>query len=291
MLIPTMNGQVYYQIYELENWLRRICLTAYMQVFGEDWLNQIPENIKKSTTSVTRNNLNLSYIGGDNDDNVIWTATQGQLIMLFQFEEIKDVMESLINMKRDTFVQKISELKQIRNFLAHNRALSETTSIIVAGIIESLKLAISNFKSKIMYSSRDIIFDPKDDKISVYFENKMKDNDWSKFQAFIESDDYLYGLICLPVSHTDGLYISGYKLLDAYKNFTKVILAFQINKEANEYMILVSKKTDEKKIEDIIDIFVSRPQVWTNKQYIYQNPKYICNPQVWLYENQKPIDE
>jgi hypothetical protein len=27
MLIPSSNGEVYNQVYELENWFRRICLT------------------------------------------------------------------------------------------------------------------------------------------------------------------------------------------------------------------------------------------------------------------------
>jgi hypothetical protein len=42
MLIPSSNGEVYNQVYELENWFRRICLTAYMKEFGKGWIVKYP---------------------------------------------------------------------------------------------------------------------------------------------------------------------------------------------------------------------------------------------------------
>jgi len=45
MLVPTTNGEMYFKIYEVENWLRRICLTAYMKKYGSNWMRNIPSNL------------------------------------------------------------------------------------------------------------------------------------------------------------------------------------------------------------------------------------------------------
>jgi hypothetical protein len=47
MLIPKINGEIYFAIYEVENWLRRICLTAYMLEYGGNWYDKIPEKMYK----------------------------------------------------------------------------------------------------------------------------------------------------------------------------------------------------------------------------------------------------
>ncbi len=77
MLVPSINGEVYYQVYELENWFRRICLTAYMKEFGIDWINHIPRPINNSIRSNFNKSQDLLHLDIQGDDNLIWMATYG----------------------------------------------------------------------------------------------------------------------------------------------------------------------------------------------------------------------
>jgi len=77
MLGTSINGEVYYQVYELENWFRRICLTAYMKEFGIDWINHIPRPINNSIRSNFNKSQDLLHLDIQGDDNLIWMATYG----------------------------------------------------------------------------------------------------------------------------------------------------------------------------------------------------------------------
>lgn len=266
MLIPLINIDVYLRVYELENWLRRICLTSYTTKYGEEWTSQIPRKVHKRLEHQVVSNSKLSYLGSEDDKNFIWSATLGQLKQMMDNKNIANHLEKLTNIEHNRFINKIDELREVRNLLAHNRALSESSNIIVNGIIESLKVSVMNFKTKILYNDMEILDFKYTDYVAKYFVEKMEGNDWSKFP-------------------------SGAKLIEIYKDDWEDILAFLINKQGDEYTILISKKVKKEKIEKIIDKFITNPNVWTEKSFINQNPKYICNPKFWMYENRKQIDE
>lgn len=125
----------------------------------------------------------------------------------------------------------------------------------------------------------------------MYFDEKMKGNDWEKFQAFIDLNNQIYTLACLPAER-EGVYPSAYKLLEAYKSVLDYILAFTLNKQGSEYCILIPQITHVEDIERVIDVFVKEDhRVWTNTGFENQNPKYICNPKIWFYENNQLIEE
>lgn len=288
MLIPNINGEVYYGIYELENWLRRICLTIYMTKFGPNWTNEI---LDKRIEKIAKKNEKLLYLGADIDDNIIWAANQGQLMNLLTDEKVKDMVEQLLEFKIKIFDSKLNELREIRNILAHNRALSPRTEFFYKSIYEALQSAIINFKKKILYDNGMEIKDGDfTDKICKYFNQKMNGNNWSVFQAYIANRDNLYSLVCLPVKRNGrmGNYIDTKKLIKRYKKLMKHILAFHINKTGDEYSVLFTSKSDFEKIKEIIDIFVSNPEFWTTTSYINQDPRYACNPKIWYYENRQP---
>ncbi|WP_313640684.1 hypothetical protein [Paenibacillus sp.] len=291
MLIPKINGDVYFSIFELENWLRRICLTAYMIEYGDDWLKSVPKRVFEGYIQRTNRNQELFYFDADNEDNLIWSLTHAELSQLLLENNIYDRVHYLIGFSKERFSQKLNELREIRNILAHNRALSERTGMIVKGIIASMHLAIDKFKTHILYNGDyNIIWDDETNEVGEYFNLQMEGNDWGKFQAFIEENEYLYTLACLPVDRPN-IFPSGVKLLKKYKNVIDCILSIQINKQGAEYLIIFSKKLSVEKCKVIINIFLQKDDVWTNRKFEEQHPRYICHPKLWFYENQRPIEE
>jgi len=135
-----------------------------------------------------------------------------------------------------------------------------------------------------------------ENEITEYFNKKMEGNDWSKFQAFISLDNGIYSLVCLPVYGFGGTYPSAYKLLFLYKEVLEEILAFTCNKLGDEYCVLFPEVTNDALKKNIIDVFIQSrdadlDNVWTNTRFEEQSPKYVCNPKIWFYENQRPTEE
>jgi hypothetical protein len=63
-----------------------------------------------------------------------------------------------------------------------------------------------------------------------------------------------------------------------------------INKSGNEFQVVWPKTLDEKGHEQIVDSFLKSAQlVWTHTPYQEQSAAYVCDPQIWFYENRKPI--
>ena len=280
MLIPKINGQIYYWIYEIENWLRRICLTIYQTQYGVNWANELPI----STSTQEKNDYMAMSFGVTSSDNVIWLTTLSQINILLMKQDLSDRVELFTGFKPLSLKEKIDDLRGIRNFLAHNQAFSKKTETICKGVIEYLRTAIDTFKTRVFYDKTQTIMDIND-RIVLSFENKMKDVDFKKFQYFIESNDNIYGVVCLPLG--DRCFVSGLKLIESYKPMIDYILAFLVNKECEEYSVLISKQIDPQVIDNIIDIFKKSRSFITGKKYEDQNPTFICHPKIWFYENRQ----
>lgn len=292
MLIPSINGEVYYQIYEIENWYRRICLTAYMKEFGAEWMSYVPTQILNTFKSRSKKSEELFYLDLDADDNLIWTATQGELKTLLLEDAIAHQIKALTGFSKSTLSQKLDELKEIRNILAHNRALTNTAITIVTGIIVSLMQGVKHFKNRVLYADLKS-GDELTDKVFSYFNEKMERNDWGKFQAVAFMKGDIYELACWPGPNQDsnGTYPSASKLLEIYKDVLDNILAIAINKRGDEYTVLFTQKINDGAIKRIINLFIKVPDIWTQTSFEEQNPKFVCNPKIWFYEHQRSIEE
>lgn len=120
----------------------------------------------------------------------------------------------------------------------------------------------------------------------------MAGNDWSKYQAFLGKNDFFYEFVCLPVERSvNPAYVSGYKLLSRYRSHLNVVLAFTVNKECDEYIVLVPKNIEVTKAEQLSKTFTSDPFIWTSKPFTEQDPQYILHPKIWFYENRRAIPE
>jgi hypothetical protein len=292
MLIPDRNGDIYLSVYEIENWLRRICLTSCMIKYGQDWPSQINDHVAKALKRRLDRNRELFCLGAETDSNLIWPTMHGELHNLLLDQEIWPVVEKLTKFGRERLVTKLHELKDFRNLLAHNRAFSSHTEIIFRGLETAIKAGIENFKNAILYSDYDIVPDKDPDPVNVLFQRHMTGNNCGKFQAFLAKNDFFHQFVCLPVKRKwDPAYVSGYKMLQCYRAYLDLVVAFTINKTADEYCVLIPRNTPLDEAEEVWRLFTSNPDVWTMKPFTEQAPQYITHPKLWFYENRRPVPE
>lgn len=291
MVIPKINSELYLALYEIENWLKRICLTAYVLKHESHWMNSISTESKVKFKSRYNASHKLLYLDAQMDDNLIWMSTLGELSRLLFDDSVVPFVKELTGFSKERLKHKLDEIREIRNLLAHNQALSETTAKILQGVIASFKVAVDKFKHYFLYEFGDI-FSGEDisDAVNVHFQAGMEENDWSSFQAFLARSKYFYSLTCLPVEPF-GRFVSASKLLHEYEGEMGNILAFTLNTQGDEYSVLIPKSIEKERAIKVVDAFLRKPDVWTKKPYIRQHPKYVCNPKIWLYENRRDAED
>ena len=292
MPFPENNIVIYREVYIIEQWLRRIEYAAMIAKHGKSWLDIIPPKLCNELKSRLANLRDRVYLDCENSDNIIWLSTLGELQQLFAIESIWPVVEVLTGYKRNFISSRIDELREIRNVIGHNRAVTHRTLTIWRGISTSLRHGIETFKSKLLYSEDDMLhLGVSEDTVAKIFHLKIRNNDWSKFQPVFSESEYFYSLTHLPVKPFDR-YVRVSSILDTYRSLGHLILAILINKTGDEFTITWPKTASVDDHRSIIDKFLeSARRVWTTTDYMSQSPKFICDSMIWFYENQKPIQE
>jgi hypothetical protein len=285
MQIPPANIDAYRTIYRLENWLRRICLTAYMCVYGSDWPAHLDPRLRNSLARRVHRNSDRLYLNAESDDNLIWLTMYGELHSLLRHEEVWQFVQQRLRLSQTAVDAKLSELNDIRNLLAHNRALTSTTSDILTGLSASLELGIRNFKSTVVYGDYDILGD--DDEIGAYVELLDRNEPW-RFQAYVARNQDLYEFVTLPVERFGQDWLSIATLLKTFSSISHLILAYCMNLEGSEYRVLLPRSLSHAELRSAAQRFFSNPYVWTTRPYESQPLQYTCNPKVWFYENTYP---
>ncbi|MEO3802465.1 hypothetical protein [Nonomuraea sp. B1E8] len=287
LLIPKANMAAYKQIYALEGWLRRICLTLWMGEFGNAWIDKLNPNLRRTLESRVRRNQQRLYLGAESHDDLIWQATHSELLSLLTADDVAPSMQPLIGIDSDFLKRKLDEVREIRNLLAHNRALSSRTHVILSGLLASLVEAVDAFKLHILYGSTDIL--DHNHWIGARLDLLMERNDWSKFQALVARKGKFIEYVSLPVAPYDK-WPDARLLLEAFREHLDGIVAFCLNKSGNEFIVLTPERLAAKSQESLCDAFARNPRVWSKVPFAAQEPRFICSPKIWFYENRSPLD-
>ncbi|MFD8795702.1 hypothetical protein [Streptomyces vinaceus] len=287
LLIPTINMSAYRQIYEVEAWFRRICLTAWMGTFGNSWTQHIDSSLRKNLESRAKRNRQRLYFGAESQDDLIWTATQGELLRLLTAESVSDSVLSLTGADSEFLRGKLDEIREIRNILAHNRALTRRAHTILAGLLASLEEAVETFRANILYGPMEIL-DDGDEWLGSHLAGLLRGNDWSKFQAFVAGHGDFIGYTSLPVQRV-GSWPDADLLLHAFQDHLDHIVAFCLNKTGDEFTVLAPRNLPQSVQFALCEKFSANPHVWTGVHFSAQSPKFVCSPKIWFYENNSPF--
>ncbi len=290
---PEVNTIIYREIYTIEQWIRRIAYAALMTKYGPNWTGALPDDLYKNLKSRLHNLSDRVHLDCENSDNIIWFSTLDELNQLLTMKSIWPIVNELTGYKHDLIISKIDELREIRNVIGHNRAVNQRTLTIFHGISTSLQHGIETFKRK-LYDIGEIHNDIQVDNIAnTIFYEKTKDPPFDEYQFFLSETKYFYSITRLPAEPLN-LFVRVSKILNEFHPLENVILSIFINKTGEEFTITWPKIAKNKDIEAIIDIFLGcawSDSNWTKTIYMNQNPKFICNPKIWFYENQEEVQE
>jgi hypothetical protein len=224
LLVPRINFVAYRQIYVLENWLRRICLAAWMGRFGSDWRDHLDSKLLSVLSRRVAQNSQRLYLGAENDSELMWQATHGELIQLIGSDRVAQSIENLTGTSSEFLTRKLDELREIRNLLAHNRALARRTYAILVGLVASLEETVEHFRKHVLYGASNIAGDDSGDELGSYLAERLQGNDWSKFQAFVSRKGDFVEYVSLPVAPFDRC-VDTRQLLAAFAKHAASIVA------------------------------------------------------------------
>ncbi|MEV8052176.1 hypothetical protein [Streptomyces bacillaris] len=287
LLIPRINSVAYQQIYEIEAWFRRICLTAWMGTFGSSWTDEIDSGLRKNLESRMRRNRQRLYFGAESQDDLIWTATQGELLQLLTADAVATSVLSLTGAEPKFLKGKLDEIREIRNILAHNRALTRRAHTILAGLLASLEEAVETFRASTLYGQMDIL-DEADGWLGSHLAGLLHGNDWFRFQAFVARHGDFIGYTSLPVER-GGSWPDAGLLLQAFRDHLDHIVAFCLNKSGDEFTVLAPSGLSQEVQFSLCEKFSENPKVWSSVHFSAQSPKFVCSPKIWFYENRSPF--
>ncbi|MFI6396370.1 hypothetical protein [Nonomuraea sp. NPDC050540] len=277
ILTPRTNQSVYRQIYALEVWFRRICLAAWMGHYGASWCQTINPPLRRALESRVRRSRQRLYLGAESHDDLVWQATHGELIQMLVAEPVAPSVQALTGADSAFLRIKLDEVREIRNLLAHNRALSQRTHVILSGLLASLEEAVDTFKINILYR------DPDPDTFSGLLPGRR-----APFQGFTARFGEFTEHVCLPVPPF-GKWPDAERLLNAFQDSLDGIVAICLNKTGDEYRVLTPTALAEEAQSAILDTFTENRNIWTHVPIEGQSPRFACSPKIWFYENRSPL--
>lgn len=261
---------------------------------GVAWLGLLPTEL---LSELKKRLINLSrriHLSCENSRNPVWITTMEELRTILTMDSIAPLVHEFSGYQRGFLENKLSEVIEIRNVISHNRASTPDTFSVWRGVATSLRPGLDAFKTSLLYRISDKIHlesDQQSDHAVGSYSKRCEDNDWSRFQPMLSESRHFYSLTHLPVD-TNGDWVRVSGLLGAFESHAKSIFCFMINKSGNEFSVVWPKTVAEQVHEQILDTFWQIAlQLWTHTTYQEQSAAYVCDPQIWFYENQKPLRE
>jgi hypothetical protein len=291
---PETNLLVYRELYEYEQLFRRLAHAALVAKAGAQWAGVLPAELLAELRKRLAKLSNRIHLNCENSRNPVWITTMEELRTILTMDSTWPFVHEFSGYQKTFLVSKLSEAIEIRNVIGHNRATTLDTVAVWRGIAASLRPGLDEFKASILYRDDDEIHletAEHGNQVVAYYSKRWQGDDWSGFQPMLSESRYFYSLTFLPVD-TDGDWVRTAGLLEAFENTAKNVFCFTINKTGKEFSVVWPKTLTEQENSQIVDTFWGSAQkVWTHTTYQEQSAAYVCDPQIWFYENRKPCKE
>lgn len=297
ILFPIANADGYRLVFEAETWLRRMCLAALLAQHGPEWVLTIDQKLRQRLESHSAANSARWYLGVDADDDLLWSTTHGQLADLLRLQSIQPKLMELGKIKGDVLANRVLSISQVRNALAHNRAVSDDTMSILRGDITVLRAGWTQFKDRTLYDQSSVIYTEDPDvpndlkEISEYCGTVASDRFADlRQQIFHSANSNFVSVVRLPVEPF-GMWPNARRLHAALRPVGRFILCVMANKSGDEIQIVFPRKLPFATMQEIVDKFATREvlvDAWTDVPPEFQHPASVCWPKLWFYENRRP---
>lgn len=153
-LVPRINQQAYRDIYTLEGWLRRLCLASWMRAYGGLWRQHLEPKLRRDLERLAEKSRQRLHLDAETSGDLIWQSDLGQLLCMLNAPQIADDIGHLAGQDQQAIARDFDEIREIRNVLAHNRALSPQTYALLRSSTVRLQGVVDHFRSCLLYANR-----------------------------------------------------------------------------------------------------------------------------------------
>lgn len=157
VLVSAANLEAYRLVYEAETWLRRIVLASLLLSEGPAWASKLDPSLRGRLEAQSRRSSAQWVLGIDSEEELLWSATLGQLSQLLRSAEVSEKVPTLTKTTGEILAQRVDGVTAVRNALAHNRAISDDTLEVLRGDLVVVRSAVRQFKNRTLYFEADII--------------------------------------------------------------------------------------------------------------------------------------
>lgn len=247
----------------------------------------------------------LEYDGS----NIIWFTSMTELADFMKDDKIRHIIEDLTSSDAGILADRLMSIKETRNTMAHHRTITNLMLEQFEIERESLEAAIEKFKCNFIYKRPDIVgYDETSHPLFNYFNHLVFQH--RDMQVFISEGVGYIEMMHLPCSEGYWEFGMDYeykmnkiiyphldieKLIKSFVEFLDDIIGIFVNKEGDEFYIVISNKDIEpcfEKYKNLVDRFYeTNRDIYTDKPFELQDSKFVCNPVIWFYENTNPFKE
>jgi len=238
--VPRTNVDLYGRLYVTEQWLRRIAYAALVTHSGAEWKNALPSELARDLRSSAQKLVGRTYLNVENSDNLIWLLTLDELLRVLLADHLWPGVKALTGLKRDVLSVDLRRLREIRNVVGHNRAISPLTAEIARGIEAALTIAIERFKRSFLYAEEHKVVEGNlGDALTIIFFERTRPGDLTRFQPMMSASDQFYSLTTLPVERLGGWdsSVSLGEFMHAARPVQHLMMAVLVNKLGGEFGI------------------------------------------------------
>lgn len=292
---PEINFRIYKDIYYVEQWLKRILFGAMLFTYGSNWRGAIPPLLRNELDIRRERTNGRIHLGCENSSNIIWLLTLEELGQLLVTPALAPVIEKTIGIAQREIKQRINELREIRNLIMHNRAATATTYTRMLQITGEINRGIIQFRKEIYgWEKINEYFNTRESDGEVNYPNTKVIQEYIKTkampdgrQAIFFAKEYIYEIGSCGINERtpEDIYrfVDIAKIIEKYEDIESSVLAFRLSFWGAEYSIIWTRNLEIDTHFKILDKFFSlEPEIWTDRSYQKQSPKYACDPKIWF---------
>ncbi|MEJ7706168.1 MAG: hypothetical protein WKF82_02150 [Nocardioidaceae bacterium] len=293
ILISAANLQAYSLVYEAETWLRRVALTSLLLAEGPAWATKIDSSLRGRLQAQSRINGTRWVLGIDAEEELLWSATLGQLAEVLTAKDIANQVLSLTGTTGVVLASRVKSIAEVRNALAHNRAISDDTLAVLNGDLVVVRAAARRFKSQTLYAESEILLGSAPaDLLSFAASFEATAQGLRGQQLFMSANDDFVMLVRLPVEPF-GQWPNIGRIRDLVGLTAHLLLCVLVNKQGDELQFVFPRALPEAEMLKLLDRFsvvASSSAAWTDRPPEAQHPADASWPRAWYYENHPAQD-
>jgi hypothetical protein len=303
---PENNWLAYRRIYVVEQWLRRIALTALMARHGNKFLGDLPMEVRETV----KRNLALlrtrAHFGSDDASEALWATTLDDLRRVLVADSLAGTVRKLTGLDRQLLDEKVKEITEIRNVVGHNRAVTTKTLTILGAAAESLSHGIDGLY-RLVFRHQFSMFDfdidghtqvpaPLEHPLGSLLERWFPEMalDFPPGAVRLGESEFLYYAALIPeefrredVTEAEswiGRYADLQKLLGVLQGSLDAILALTVTRSGHTISVVWPKSLADERHEEVVRAFLEAlGRVWNGLEYALQDERALCHPKVWFH--------